>query len=73
MNLGVYINRNHSTYCKPGTRGKSIMKDKTGSILTHIDSNHNKPEIFEKTQMVHPKVTKGCYANAEGNSQSDKK
>lgn len=43
------------------------MKDKTGKITTHIDSSHDKPNVFEKES--HPKVKEGCYANAEGKSE----
>lgn len=46
-----------------------MAKDKTGAIMTHIDSSHDKPQIFEKVANQHPKVKEGCYANAEGRSE----
>jgi len=50
-----------------------MAKDKTGSIITHIDSSHAKGNIFEKEANTKPKVNEGCYANAEGRNSSDQK
>lgn len=49
------------------------MKDKTGSIITHIDHEHSVGPIFEGTKNMHPKVSTGCYANSEGRNSSDQK
>lgn len=49
------------------------MKDRTSSIITHIDHSHNVSDIFEKSAMQHPKVKEGCYANAEGKNSSEQK
>lgn len=44
-----------------------MAKDEKGTILTHIDRGHDKPNVFESG--VHPKSKEGCYANAEGKSE----
>ncbi len=48
-----------------------MAKDKSGSIITHIDGSHDKSNIFghNRESQGHPKVKEGCYANAEGKSE----
>ncbi len=49
-----------------------MAKDKTGSITTHIDHEHEQPNIFHHGSAVkHPKASEGCYANAEGRNSSN--
>ena len=49
-----------------------MAKDKTGSIVTHIDHEHEKGDTFGKHgNASNPKTKEGCYANAEGRNSSD--
>lgn len=50
---------------------EDTMKDAKDVITTHIDSSHEKGNIFGKEREAsgHPKVKEGCYANAEGKSE----